>query len=285
MDDPASPSPPDRTEALAARPWVRLLERALGPARDVPTMLSPEEQKLYYWLAAFWAEGAGAIVDLGCFAGGSTARLAEGARVARHGAGLHAFDRFTADEAVKQAILYRQGVKRFDGEDILPLARSLLAPWGDAVTFHRGEIDRMGWDGGPIELLVMDASKAAETGDAMAATFFPHLIAGRSLVVSQDYLHWSQPWVPGQMEALAECFRPVAHAPRDTVVFLCERVPDAAALNAARMAGLDDAALDAHLAAAGARVAPWGLTPRLEEMRAALAANPGKRRAFQFRRP
>ena len=282
---PRPPSLPDRMAALAARPWVRLLDRALGQARDVPTMLSVEEQKLYYWLAAFWAEGAGAIVDLGCFAGGSTARLAEGARVASHGGAVHAFDRFTADETAKARILYPQGVTAFEGTDILPLARRLLAPWEARLTLHRGEIEAADWTGGPIELLVMDASKTAETGDAMAEIFFPHLIAGRSLIVQQDYLHWSQPWVPAQMEALAEFVRPVAHAPRDTVVFLVERVPDAAALAAARIADLDDAALDAHLASAAARLEGFGLAPRLAEMRAALAANPGERRAFAFTRP
>jgi hypothetical protein len=275
----------DRTDALSARPWRRLIERALGPAHDVPTMLSTEEQKLYYWLTAFWAEGAGAIVDLGCFAGGSTARLAEGRRVAGLTPAIHAFDRFTADAHTKEAILYRQGVAPFDGDDILPLAQAALAPWAPDIVFHRGEIDRMDWQGGAIELLVMDASKTVESGDAMAATFFPHLVPGDSLVVQQDCLHWSQPWVPAQMERLGACFRPVAHAPRDTVVFLCERAPGAQELAAARIAPLDDAALDASLAAAGAWLAPLGLAGRIEQTRGSLAANPGKRRAFQFVKP
>ena len=282
MDVPALP---DRTEALAARPWTRLLARTLGGARAVPTMLSGEEQKLYYWLAAFWAEGAGEIVDLGCFAGGSTARLAEGRAAAGHAGGVHAFDRFTADARAKAAVLYPAGVAPFEGADILPLAQALLAPWAPAVTFHRGEIDRMGWAGGPIELLVMDASKTAASGDAMAATFFPHLMAGASLVVQQDCLHWAQPWVPAQMARLAGCFRPVAHAPRDTVVFLCERVPRPDEIAQARIAGSDDAAIDADLAAARARLAPLGLGARIDDSRAALAANPGKRRAFEFTRP
>lgn len=278
-------APPDRTAAFAARPWARLLERVLGHAADVPTMLSMEEQKLYYWLTAFWAEGAGEIVDLGCFAGGSTARLAEGQRVAGRARGVHAFDRFTAGEEVKAQILYAQGLAPFEGEDILPLARDLLRPWAPTVTFHRGEIDRMTWEGGPIEILVMDASKAAETGDRMAEIFFPHLIPGQSLLVQQDYLHWSQPWVPAQMERLAAHFRPLAHAERDTMVFLCETVPSAAQLEAARTAAMEDTALDASLASAEARFADWGLAPRLADMRAGLAANPGKRRAYQFKRP
>lgn len=275
----------DRTEAFAARPWARLLERALGPATGVPTMLTAEEQKLYYWITAFWTEGTGDIVDLGCFAGGSTARLAEGQRAAGRARGVHAFDRFTAGAEVKQSILYEQGVAPFEGSDILPLAKSLLEPWAPAVTFHRGEIDRKRWSGGPIEVLVMDASKAAETGDRMAETFFPHLIAGASLLVQQDFLHWSQPWVPAQMERLAAHFRPLAHVERDTVVFLCEHTPTLPELRKASVAGLDDAALDAALVAAETRYTAWGLADRVADMRAGLAANPGKRRAHQFQRP
>ena len=170
-----------RNAAFDVAPWSRLLERALGPARKVPTMLSAEEQLLYYWIAAFWAEGAGEMVDLGCFAGGSTARLAEGARVAGLTTGLHAFDRFTAHEAAKEGLLYQNGIAPFEGDDILPLAQSLLSPWGERVHFHRGEIDQMSWDGGSIEVLVMDASKKAQTMDRMSETFMPHLLPGRSL--------------------------------------------------------------------------------------------------------
>ncbi|MDT0682233.1 hypothetical protein RM543_06020 [Roseicyclus sp. F158] len=271
--------------AFAKAPWEGLGRRALGDARAVPTMLSEAEQKLYYWLAAFWCEGAGEIVDLGSFAGGSTARLAEGHRAAGLESGIHAYDRFTADEKVKSSILYKQGIAPFEGEDILPLAQSLLGPWAPAITYHRGEIDEMTWSGGPIEMLVMDASKAAGTMDAMSAAFMPHLVPGRSLLVQQDYLHWSQPWVPAQMERMASCFRPIAHAPRDTLVFLCTAPVTSDILEAGRTATARDEALLSDLETARERSRDWGLADRLQETIDGLRANPGKRRAFQFKRP
>lgn len=271
--------------ALLRKPWARLQGPALGKARRVPTMLSPDEQRLYYWLTAFWAEGVGEVVDLGCFAGGSSARLAEGMEVAGYDRRLHAFDRFTAGEDVKQSVLYRQGVQAFDGDDILPLAKSLLAPWGERIVFRQGEIDRMDWSDGPIEILVMDASKAASTMDCMTRTFFPHLVPGRSLVVQQDFLHWSQPWVPVQMELLADCFRPLVHVPRDTLVFLCERTPTMEHLAVAQTAALSDEVMLGCLDLARQRYEDWGICERLDEMIEGLRANPGKRRAFQFRKP
>ncbi|MDV7144994.1 hypothetical protein R3X27_20120 [Tropicimonas sp. TH_r6] len=250
-------------------------------------MLTLQEQLLYFWLSAFWAEGAGEIVDLGCFAGGSTARLAEGAQAAGLKSGLHGFDRFTAHERAKEGLLYANGVAPFEGEDILPLARQLLAPWGKRITLHRGEIDQMTWAGGPIEILAMDASKRAETGDRMAASFLPHLIAGRSLLVQQDLLHWSQPWVVAQMELLSAYFRPLAHVERDTVVYLCVADPDPTAIAIAQTAELSDEEVFDLIKSAQARFASlgWGLTERLEQMVLGLLANPGQRAAHRFKRP
>lgn len=273
-----------RNLALTHSPWQRMSIRALGRARRVPTMLSEQEQKLYYWLTAFWAEGRGAVVDLGCFAGGSTARLAEGAAVAGHGAALHAYDRFTADPAVKAAVLYPQGVPAFPGRDIFPLAQRALSPW-PAVTLHRGEIELMPWDGGPIEILVVDAAKTARSMDLMSCHFLPHLVPGESLVVQQDLLHWSQPWIAAQMELLRDCFTPVAHAPRDTVVYLCHRVPGMDELHRATTADLSDARMLELLDAARTRLAPLGVAEPVARLQASLLHNPGRRRAYEFQRP
>lgn len=278
-------APDPSTTALVKAPWIHLPAQAIGAARKVPTMLGAEEQRLYHWLTAEWAEGTGDVVDLGCFAGGSTARLAEGHRVGRLRSTIHAYDRFTADEAAKEGTLYAQGIPHFEGNDILPLARRLLGPWGNRVLLHRGEIDRMRWKGGPIELLVMDASKSAETADQMARTFFPHLIPGRSLVVQQDFLHWSQPWIPVQMELLPLHFTPLVHVPRNTIVYLCERAPDTRTLDATRTSRMTDDLLLAYLERSYRRFAPWGLGDRIEDTIRSLRANEGRRKAFQFRRP
>jgi hypothetical protein len=248
-------------------------------------MLSEEEQKLYFWLTAFWVQGAGAIVDLGCFAGGSTARLAEGLTVAGHMARLHAYDRFTADEATKHSILYAQGVPPFPDRNILGLTRSLLAPWAQSVALHPGEIESARWDDGPIEILLVDAAKSAASMDRMSETFLPNLIPGRSLLVHQDFLHWNQPWIAAQMEALNEFFVPVAAVPRDTIVFLCRRVPQAADVMDARTADLSDRRLTSLLLRARRRFASWRLGNRFADLQAAMAHNPGCRRAFQFERP
>ncbi|TCP40512.1 class I SAM-dependent methyltransferase [Rhodovulum marinum] len=280
----AAPDPETRARFDAA-PWDRIARDAMGPAGTVPTMLSEAEQRLYFWLARDWAQGAGAIVDLGCFAGGSTARLAEGRRQAGHAPHVHAYDRFTASDRLKARLLYPAGIAPFDGQDILPLARRLLAPWDGLVRLHPGEIEDDLWTGQPIEVLTIDAAKSAGAADAIAGLFFPSLIPGASVVVQQDYFHWRQPWVAAQMERLAECFVPLAVCPGATAVFLCTRAPDAATLARAACDGLPDAGLLADLDAARRRMARFGRDARFARMRAAIAANPGERVAWRFRKP
>jgi hypothetical protein len=268
---------------FAARPWRALPDAALAAA-TVPTMLNAEERRLYLWLARDWARGEGAIVDLGCFAGGSAAILAEGQRQAGRALPVHAYDAFRISEPLKARFLYPVGIAPFEGEDMLPVAQALLAPWGTAV-LHPGRIETQVWDGGPIEILAMDASKTAATMDAMAAAFLPAMVPGRGVVIQQDFLHWRQPWIAVQMFLLDACFEPVAHAPRDTVVFRCLRAPSAEEVKAATCARLDAEAMIGALRAMRDRLRPFGLGKQMRGLIDAVRANPGVRNAAAMKPP
>lgn len=280
----AAPDPATRA-LFAAAPWTLLGPDACGAAATVPTMLTGAEEQLYLWLARDWARGAGEIVDLGCCAGGSTARLAEGRRQAGHGGRVHAYDRFTASERLKARLLYPAGIAPFPGHDILPLARRLLAPWEGLVTLHSGEIEDDLWPGAPVEILAVDAAKTASAADSIAEQFFPSLIPGASVVVQQDHFHWRQPWVAVQMARMADCFAPLAICPKATAVFLCTSTPDAEALARGACAGLTDSALVEGIEAARVAMASFGQGARFDRLIAAVRANPGERTAWRFQAP
>ena len=142
---------------IAKRPWLALRNVDLGKAATVPSMLNPEEARFYVWLARSMAHVPGAIVDLGCFAGGSTAYLAEGNRQGGGSAQIYAYDQFGASEKAKARQLYAKGVTPFEGNDILPLAKDFLAPWAPNIQFRPGRIEDNDWDEGAISLLVLDA--------------------------------------------------------------------------------------------------------------------------------
>src|SRR5207248_5260678 len=63
---------------LVRRPW----REATLPvdATGIPTMLSKDERRVLYGLARDYARDDAAIVDAGCFLGGSTAALLSGVR-------------------------------------------------------------------------------------------------------------------------------------------------------------------------------------------------------------
>lgn len=272
------------TEPFSDAPWNDADIRREESRITVPTMLAVDERRFYYWAARDWARGAGALVDLGAFAGGSTARLAAGAAAAGHGASVHAYDRFTAKEQTKQNVLYAAGVPVFEGRDILPLAKAFLAPWGAQTQFHVGHIPDLGWPGGRIEILAIDAAKIATTTDLIAAQFLPSLIPGRSLVIQQDFLHWSQPWLVAQMWRLRDYLRPVAYAPRDTVVFLCTEAVTSGALDLAAISEATDSELLQDIRAMRDTLPEaWALNPRFRRMVAGLRANPGERIAWKMR--
>jgi hypothetical protein len=270
---------PAAARALAGAPWRAVAESDFGPAAAVPTMLSEEERRLYLWLAEHWATGAGALVDLGCFLGGSTALLAEGQRRAGRGAPVHGYDAFRISDWLKEKYLTPAGIAPFEGDWTLPLVEALLAPWRQTVRLHPGRLEKQSWEGGPIEILVMDASKTTFSMDRMAKIFFPALIPGRSLVVQQDYLHWKQPWIAVQMERMADWFTPLAHCPGDTVVFLCTRRIDRAALDHGHCGSLTDAEMLAHIEAAAQRLSRFGIEGRVRRLAEALRRNPGARNA------
>lgn len=283
---PAPPPLPPGAAAFDRAPWLDLPAGRLDPCRGVPTMLSEAEQRLYWWLGARWVQDAGAVVDLGCFAGGSTARLAEGLRAGGRTAPVVAYDRFRIAPAHQRRFLAPAGLPPLPDDDALGLVARLLAPWGGRIRLVRAEVGAgLAWDGGPVEVLVIDLAKSAASADAVAAAFFPALVPGRSVVVQQDFLHQAQPWLPAQMQALSRHFLPVAHCPPASMAFLCVRAVDAAALAGARLADMDDAAIARRLAAARRRYAGWGLGRRIAAAQAGLARAPGARTAAALRAP
>ncbi len=285
----AGSRPPDGLKthllsAVADRPWRTLSAGDLGKARLVPSMLSDEELKFYHWIAQQTAASPGAIVDLGAFIGGSTAHLAEGARAA--GATdkqVFAFDRFAASEKVKEKQLYPKGIAPFEGQDFLALSEQFLAPWAPRIVFRPGNIQTAKWRGGPISLMVLDASKTADITDHIARVFFPHLVPGQSVIVQQDELHWKEPWIAAQMQNLSQHFVPLCHIPGSAMAYLCVKYVHRRALRRPRVANLSEAKMLDALTASADRLGPFDIMPQIARQKEAVRLNPGRRKSWRFK--
>jgi hypothetical protein len=210
---------------IAGRRLADALLRGHLPAelQRVDTMLLREELRILFDLGARHWDGRGLIVDGGCFLGGSTLALAHGIKVnPRWRANpvrpaIHSYDRFEIEPWTIG--LYFHPPAR-GGDSFEARFRANIAPVADLIEVHRGDVTAHGWNGAPIEVLFIDLAKHWIVSDHVVRTFFPHLIAGHSIVVQQDYLYheWNG-WLAVTMELFRDYFRLERHARTGSVLF------------------------------------------------------------------
>jgi hypothetical protein len=141
--------------------------------------------------ARFSYTGAGRIVDLGCWLGATTLALARG--VADNSAvsldhPIEAFDRFLWEDWMTP-IAAAIGVPKTyrAGDDFFADVAELLRPYDAIVRLRKEDLLESEPSDAPVELLFVDAMKSWSLVDKIARDFFPRLIAGRALLVQQDF--------------------------------------------------------------------------------------------------
>jgi hypothetical protein len=228
----------DNLRTLVRRPWrdVPLPPDATG----IPTMLSKLERRLLYSLARDYA-GEGAIVDAGSFLGGSTAALLAGVRDRPEpwsGPPVASYDLFEVDEYMVPKFFADERSVQL-GDSFRPRFDAHVARFGDVPHVVReGDITKLGWSDGPIDVLFLDILKSWEINDAVLRDFFPSLVPGRSVIVHQDYGWGDTPWIPVTVELMRESLVLLDWMEWGThVFFVAEELP--AELLGHGVAGLD----------------------------------------------
>ena len=228
----------DNLRTLVRRPWRDL---SLPPdATGIPTMLSKLERRLLYSLARDYA-GEGAIVDAGSFLGGSTAALLAGVRDRPErwsGPPVASYDLFQVDEYMVPKF-FADDRSAQPGDSFRARFDAHVARFGDVPhVVHEGDITKLGWSGGPIDVLFLDILKSWEINDAVLRDFFPSLVPGRSVIVHQDYGWGDTPWIPVTVELMRESLVLLDWMEWGThVFFVAEELP--AELLGHGVAGLD----------------------------------------------
>lgn len=206
---------------------MNFLSRLLGRTetadwRNVRSMLTPAERDHLFHAARDRFTGAGAILDLGTWLGGSTAALAAGLasnpdRRAR-GQRVHAFDLFELNSYLKEHYPYPELASIPVGASFLPAFERNIAPWAAHVEAHAGDFTRFEQPLGPVELVHVDIMKNWALTNAVLRKFFRDLIPGVSMVLHQDFVHYNTVWIHLVMYRLRAHFEPVAHVPGSTTV-------------------------------------------------------------------
>lgn len=192
-----------------------------------PTMLHGAELQLLKWLARSRHDG-GALIDLGCWMGGSTAALVQGLREnprpAVSATRVHTYDHFVWHPAYER---YDLGFSCRVGDSFEAHFRETAGPWLDRVHLHAGDIVRACAPQPPIDVLFVDLMKDAAASSAVVGQFLPHVLPGRTLVIHQDFKHEWTYWIHLVMFRLRHCFAPVLdlHEACSTV-FQAVAVPD-----------------------------------------------------------
>jgi hypothetical protein len=182
-------------------------------------MTSRREQ---HWLRKYAAQsyrGLGAIVDLGCFLGGTTIALAEGLALNRKAQGqqIHAYDLFTWNEGYEAWAKATELAGQFrPSESFLPEFLKRTEPSRDYIVVHQEDLRAASWTG-PIEFLYIDAMKAPQVASAIASNFFPHLMPGKSYIAHQDYPHYVTWWIHILAYRLRDYFGLGADLPQSTL--------------------------------------------------------------------
>ena len=228
----------DRLDYLCRRPWRQI--DLPTDALSVPTMLTEDERKLLYGLARDYAADDAAIVDAGCFLGGSTAALLAGLRDRPEpwrGPALESYDRFRV-EAYTIPLFFAGKTDVREGDSFRASFDAHVRDFGVPHVVHEGDVTNIGWSGGPIDVLFLDLVKSWKINDAVLRDFFPFLVPGRSVIVHQDYGWGAMPWLPITVELMRDSLRLIDRMEAGTHAFFVER-PFPAGLLERGLRGLD----------------------------------------------
>lgn len=202
-------------------PWTEE-DKEIDPRARVPTLLHPGEVRLLHWLGRVQYSGWGAVIDGGCFVGGSTAALGWGLRAnpAATPGCLHAYDLFEIDPAwgsipkIKEVM---EGART--SEDFFARWQKNTAQIADLITLHKGDITKERWSGAPIEICFLDVLKTWEILHWSLRNLFPDMRPG-SILVHQDFYHLGSYFIPLSMAHLGTCFEKITRIEWSDAIFV-----------------------------------------------------------------
>lgn len=200
-------------QSIDDRPWQRM--PIPSEVAAVPAMLDDEERRYFMWVTSAAYEGFGAVVDLGPWLGGSSVALAEGLRRRGRPVKVHSFDIFLWDANYMRENF---ACDLPEGADFQPLFRRHTAAYADWIDDRKMDLMHGAWDGGPIEILFVDAAKSWGLLREILRVFGPHLVPGRSRVIHQDFRHPPCPWLPLACDSRPDVWRQVESVEVGTTV-------------------------------------------------------------------
>jgi hypothetical protein len=163
-------------------------------------MTTRSEQEYFAYYGENLYSGKGEVVDLGCWLGSTTISVVTGLEKNPAFAGserkVFAYDTFTWYDSMNEPVAGTALVGKFqEGDSFLDAYKKRTAKYAGRIEICAGDLKEIGWHGGDIEFLLVDAMKNWELSNAILRDFYPHLIPGLSLVLQQDFAHYFTVWI------------------------------------------------------------------------------------------
>jgi hypothetical protein len=243
------------------------MNKSLATDRDIDMsivgMLSQQERQYLYEYTKNEYSGIGAIVDLGCWLGSSTIPMAmglvENTNIQTKNTQIQAYDLFIwedwMDECISDPAL--QG-KFKPGDSFFKEYQQQTFPWEKQICCHPGDINQLGWSGGKIEFLFVDAMKSWELANSIIYNFFPSLVVGHSTIVQQDFSHYYTYWIHLIMYRFREYFEVVYDVPYSASLAFkyTKQIPDKELKKGCSLKSFDTDEINAAFSYSASLVAP-----------------------------
>lgn len=163
-------------------------------------MTTPSERAWLWRYGRRGYLGKGAVIDLGCWLGSTTIPLLDGLsgnpKFRRLGAPVHVYDSFVWEAWMDPVVAGTGLAGRFaPGDSFQKEFESRAKAYEADMLLHAGDLAAIGWSGGSIEFLLVDAMKSWDLARAILHSFYPSLVPGVSVVFHQDFCHYYTYWI------------------------------------------------------------------------------------------
>jgi hypothetical protein len=216
------------------------------PGEQIPAMITPDESAFYEESARASTGKFGAIIDLGCWLGGTSVALARGIanpKNQQQNEKVLGFDLFRWEQWMPADVPY---CLYQTGDSFLSEARRLTRDHGGGkVELIQADLTSYEWTAGPIKILLVDAMKNEALARQITQSFYPSLIPG-ALLIHQDFKHFHTTWIHLLHHELREYFQLYRVVPNSTTVAFEARkaIPIEAAKRATDFGKLSDDQID-----------------------------------------
>jgi hypothetical protein len=174
------------------------LKRAF--ARELVGMTSKTEQDYFAGYGEKTYSGKGEIVDLGCWLGSTTIPLVKGLlknpAFRKSSRKVYAYDLFIWFDWMNGSTAGTNLAGKYsEGDNFVEEFKARTKEFARHIEIREGDLKQIGWTGGNIEFLLVDAMKNWDLANAIVRDFYPSLVSDESIVLHQDYAHFFTPWI------------------------------------------------------------------------------------------